>query len=130
MSPHAEEAATRAFTRVCDALWRPYRRRGRETRAFVAILRDARYAGSYKDEGGSFLTHVAIASTTAAGCSGNSAWLAFGITAIVTRSGNSSFNSFSVPFGLNGSIPACRSNSGTLPACHQSDCLTFAAATR
>src|SRR6185295_19645805 len=80
--------------------------------------------------GGSFLTHAAIASTTAAGCSGNSAWLAFGITAIVTRSGNSSFNSFSVPFGLNGSIPACRSNSGTLPAAQQSDCLTFAAATR
>ena len=54
----------------------------------------------------SFLTHPAIASTTAFGCSGSSAWLAFGITATVTRSGNSSFSSFSVPFGLNGSMPA------------------------
>ena len=42
---------------------------------------------------GSFLTHPAIASTTAAGCSGSSAWLEFGITASVTRSGNSFFSS-------------------------------------
>src|SRR5438132_14335313 len=89
-----------------------------------------RHSQLLQDEGGSFLTHSAIASTTAAGCSGSSAWLAFGITATVTRSGNSSFNSFSVPFGLNGSTAACKSSSGTLPAAHQSDCLTFAAATR
>ncbi len=72
---------------------------------------------------GSLPIHTTIASTTAAGCSGIRAWLAFGITMIVARSPNSSLISFIIARGLKGSSAACRSSSGAAPPDHHSDCL-------
>src|SRR6266699_4079790 len=71
---------------------------------------------------GSFRIHATIASTTAAGCSGMRAWLASGITAIVTRPPSSSLSSFVVSRGLKGSSAAWRSSKGALPAPHHSSC--------
>src|SRR2546427_6537793 len=71
---------------------------------------------------GSLRIHATIASTTAAGCSGMRAWLASGITAIVTRPPSSSLSSFIVSRGLKGSSAAWRSSKGALPAPHHSSC--------
>ncbi len=71
---------------------------------------------------GSLRIHATITSTTAVGCSGMRAWLAPGITAMVTRSPNSSFSSFAISRGLKGSSAAWRSSKGALPAPHHSSC--------
>src|SRR5882672_455523 len=63
-----------------------------------------------------------MASTTATGCSGTSAWLAFGITITLARGPTSSGISFLILRGVKGSSSPCRSRSGALPPDHHSDC--------